>query len=203
MLSTEVIPSTFFKTRRWVAFCLSILGYACEVRNKPIDGEEWVFPTHRSGNQERDRVLDPRLEKEQTDLIKEAIYFLYGKRAIRFFPPRPGTEITNEEFVIPEFSHGSKNEWYGRHYVIVLQEFGWTLSEGERSYSSLMQRVHDQARTLALGLDQDPEQRDAARTDRDAAQGVRQRLRDLGHAERVAAGEQASGPRSRPTPADT
>ena len=133
MLSTEVIPSTFFKTRRWVSFCLSILGYACEVLNKPIDGDEWVFPTHRSGNQERDRVLDPRLEKEQTDLIKEAIYFLYGKRAIRFFPPRPGTEITNEEFVIPDFSHGSKNEWYGRHYVIVLQEFGWTLSEGERS----------------------------------------------------------------------
>ena len=204
MLSTEIIPSTYPRTRRWIAFCLSILGYACEVRNKPIDGEEGVFQTHRSGNHERDRALDPRLEKEQTDLIKEAIYFLYGKRAIRFFPPRPGTELSNEEFVIPEFSHGSKKDWYSRHYVVVLAEYSWMLSEGEKSYSSLMQRVQDQARILALGHDQDPERREAARTNRDAAQGARQHLRNLGHAERVAAGEQsASGPRSRPMPADT
>jgi hypothetical protein len=154
--------------------------------------DEYVFPSFRTGVHERDRAIDPNLVKEQTDLIKEAIYFLYGKRAIRFFPPRPGMELSNEEFVIPEFSHGSKKDWYSRHYVVVLAEYSWMLSEGEKSYSSLMQRVQDQVRVLALGHDQGPEQHEAARVNLDAAHGARQHLRHLGHAERVAAGEQSS-----------
>ena len=106
MLTTEVIPSVLPKTRLWVSCCLSVLAYSCTVSGKPIDGDEEVFKSVRSGNQ----AVDPQREKEQTDLIKEAIYVLYGKRGIRFFPPRPGLELSNEEFVIPEFASGSKGD---------------------------------------------------------------------------------------------
>ena len=147
MLTTEVIPSVLPKTRVWVFLGLSVLAYSCEVSGKPIDGDEEVFQSVRSGNQE----FDPQREREQTDLIKEAIYFLYGKRGIRFFPPRPGLELSNEEFVIPEFASGSRGDWYSRHYVVVLAEYNWMLSDEEKSYSSLMKRVQEQMRVLALG----------------------------------------------------
>ena len=49
------------------------------------------------------------------DLIKEAIYYLYGRRGIRFVPPRPGLDVPNDEFLIPSFANCSKKEWSGIH----------------------------------------------------------------------------------------
>ena len=45
-----------------------------------IEGSECVFQSRFS----QEKVLLKEVEKEQTDLLKEAAYFLYGKRAIRF-----------------------------------------------------------------------------------------------------------------------
>ena len=118
MLGTYVIPSTLATTRHWVSFCLSVLAYACTVTGNPIEGEASALKPIFSANREH----IPQAEKEQIDLLKEAIYVLYGKQGIRFFPPRPGGHLSDNEFVIPSFTSGSKGDWSSRHYVSVLIE---------------------------------------------------------------------------------
>jgi hypothetical protein len=134
MLATYVIPSIFTTTRHWVSFCLSIIAYACTVTGIPIEGEVEVFQARHSA----DRKLIPEVEKQQTDFIKEAIYVLYGKRGIRLFPPRPGAELHQDEFLIPSFVSGSKGDWSSRHFVVALAEYSWVLSAEERSFSNMM-----------------------------------------------------------------
>ena len=123
MLATYVIPSTFMATRHWVSFCLSILAYVCTVSGNPIEGDVDALKAIHSA----DRKLIPELEKQQTDLLKEAIYVLYGKRGIRLFPPRPGVDLHQDEFLIPSFVSGSKGDWSSRHFVVALSEYSWVL----------------------------------------------------------------------------
>ena len=65
------------------------------------------------------------MEKEQTDLIKEATLVLYGKLGIRVYPPRPGLEMHSDEFLIPYFIEGTKKDWASIHFVLAMTEFSW------------------------------------------------------------------------------
>ena len=146
MLGTYVIPSTLITTRHWVSFCLSILAYICTVTNNPIEGDDSAIkPLFKAGG-----VLIPESEQEQINMLKEAIYVLYGKRGIRFFPPRPGHDVEEDEFVIPSFVSGSKGDWSSMHFVIALVDYSHVLSPEEKSVSNLLKRFMDKAQTKSL-----------------------------------------------------
>ena len=146
MLGTYVIPSTLMATRHWVAFCLSILAYICTVTNNPIEGSDSAMkPLFKAGG-----VPIPESEQEQTNLLKEAICVLYGKKGIRFFPPRPGQEVDENEFVIPSFVSGSKGDWSSMHFIITLVDYSHVLSPEEKSVSSLLKLFKEKAQTKSL-----------------------------------------------------
>ena len=206
MLGTYVIPSTLMETRHWVSFCLSILAYACVVTGNPIEGDTPAFrPIFGVGRQHLQEA-----EEEQIDLLKEAIYFLYEKRGIRLFPPRPGgpNRLDQDEFVIPSFASGSKSGWSTRHFVIALMEHNWVLSPEERSFSNTMRLFQDRVKTQALEGGGDSKQLGASGTE---THGIRKQLRKAVSAkgkrgERVdVSGLASSGPSSHddsnPTPA--
>ena len=147
MLGTYVIPSTLAKTRHWVSFCLSILAYVCTVTDNPIEGNTCAIkPLFKVGGEPI-----PEAEEDQINMLKEAIYVLYGKRGIRFFPPRPGREVEEDEFVIPSFVSGSKGDWSSMHFVIALVDFSYVLSPEEKSVSNLLQRFMKKAKIKSLG----------------------------------------------------
>ena len=156
MLSTEVIPSAKNEERLWASFCLSVISYAYFVNNIKIEGDERVFRSLHNA----DNSLKMDVEKEMADLIKEAIYYLYGRRGIRFAPPRPGPDVPNDEFLIPSFANCSKKEWSGIHYVLAMSEFSWVLNEGERNYSGMMINFLRQCSTQALEAGSDEKKKE-------------------------------------------
>ena len=203
MLGTYVIPSTLSATRHWVSFCLSILAYVCTVSGNPIEGEaSAIKPIFTAG-----REPIPQAEKEQTDLLKEAIYVLYGKRGIRLFPPRPGGRLDQDEFVIPSFASGSKGDWSSRHFIIALVEYSWVLSQEERSFSNMMKCFQDKVKVQSLEGGRDPKQVNFGHAAGAETQGIRKQLRKAAraeHGERVdVSGLSSSGPQSYTASADS
>ena len=123
---------------------------------------------------------------------------MYGKPGIRLFPPRPGGHLDDNEFVIPSFTSGSKSEWSSRHYVNVLIEHAWVLSESERSFSSMMRCFQEQAKVPSLENSGESVQRTIDRIMGAETHGVRKQLRGVaraGYGERVdVSGLSSSGP---------
>ena len=78
-----------------------------------------------------DETLKTDEEQELTGLIREASYYLYGKRGIRFSLPRPGINLSPDEFLIPSFVACSKKECSGSHYVLAVSEYPWVLNDNE------------------------------------------------------------------------
>ena len=181
MLSTEVIPSAKNEERLWASFCLSVISYAYFVNNIKIEGDERVFRSLHNA----DNSLKMDVEKEMADLIKEAIYYLYGRRGIRFAPPRPGLDVPNDEFLIPSFANCSKKEWSGIHYVLAMSEFSWVLNEGERNYSGMMINFLRQCSTQALEAGSDEKKKETGTGKRPALpKNSRQNLRTAAREER-------------------
>ena len=126
MLSTEIIPSAKNEEHLRASFRLSVISYAYFVNNINIESDERVFRARHNA----DNSVKLDVEKEVQDVIKEAIYYLHGKRGIRFVPPRAGLEMPNDEFLIPSFVKRTKKEWSGNHFVLAMTEYNWVLNEG-------------------------------------------------------------------------
>ena len=117
-----------------------------------IESDERAFRARHNA----DNSVKLDVEKEMQDVIKEAIYYLYGRRGIRFVPPRTGLEMPSDEFLIPSFVKRTKKEWSGNQFVLAMTEYSWVLREGEKNFSGMMVTFLRQCNTQALeGEDSD------------------------------------------------
>ena len=112
-------------------------------------------------------------------LIKEALFFLYEKRGIKFFPQRPGLPLGTDEFVIPGFAKVTRKIWYLSHYVVAFTDASWVLNEMERNLTQKMDLIQKRSRTQAIGWGVSaPDVR--PQDTRGVPQGMRQELREAG-----------------------
>ncbi len=79
--------------------------------------------------------VDSGIEAERLTMVMRAIYRLYNKRGIRFFPPREDDPLGHVEFVIPGFGFSSRRDWTTTHFVMMLGEAPWALTAGELELS--------------------------------------------------------------------
>ena len=208
MLSTEMILSAKNEERLWASFSLSVISYAYFVNNINIESDERVFRARHNA----DNSVKLDVEKEMQDVIKEAIYYLYGRRGIRFVPPRTGLEMPNDEFLIPSFVKCTKKEWSGNHFVLAMTEYNWVLNEGEKNFSGMMVTFLRQCNTQALeGEGSDRRQEARAGKRQPLPKSSRQNLRRAGQEYReqqdegsssAARRSESTGSRQRDAPQD-
>ena len=95
--------------------------------------------------------VDSGAELERLAMVQQAVCHLYGKRGIRFFPARADQQLGPDEFLIPGFGYCSRRDWSTTHYVVVLGDAPWALTEGELELSRNLQSFLRKASMKTIG----------------------------------------------------
>ena len=202
MLSTEAIRSSKTEERLWASILLAILGYAYYVSDLKPEDEKSIFTSrHR---EDKSIILEP--EKSCKTWRKRLfLSFLSGKKGIQCIPPRPGSELPGDHFLIPSFPTCSKKEWTGQHFVPAFAESNWILSAGEKEYSKMVVNFKEKCNTRALE-GAHPSPRGGAKAKADGAptripKGARKDLRSAARGEKAPPEGQPSSSAQRSTSA--
>ena len=145
------------------------------------------------------------VEEELQDLAKEALSFLSGKKGIQCIPPRPGSELPGDHFLIPSFPTCSNKDWSGQHFVLAFAESNWILSANENEYSKMVANFKEKCNVRALE-GAHPSPRGGAKAKADGAptripKGARKDLRSAARGEKAPPEGQPSSSAQRSTSA--
>ena len=95
--------------------------------------------------------VDSGAESERLAMVQQAVCHLYGKRGIRFFPARADQQLGPDEFLIPGFGYCSHNQWSTTHYIVVLGDAPWALTDKELELSRNLQTFYRKASMKTIG----------------------------------------------------
>ena len=147
MLSLETIPDDKREERDFAEFAIAVLSFCYHQKEMKFEDSDRVF----SGEKADSSGYDADFEKDSISLVKKAIFFLYNKRGIRFYPPRPGATLGPDEVLLPAFMLISRRMFDLSHYLILLGEASWVLTAKEREMSQMINTFVRQSTTRAIG----------------------------------------------------